>query len=78
MARLETGEGYAATAAAAITNVEALFSRPLAGVFTPAHAFGADHVLTIPSVQMIDLDPESGLPLEGPDSGEGQALARVS
>jgi short subunit dehydrogenase-like uncharacterized protein len=64
MARLETGEGYAATAAAAITNVEALLARPPVGVFTPALAFGAAHVLTIPGVQVTDLDPESGLPLK--------------
>jgi short subunit dehydrogenase-like uncharacterized protein len=64
VARLETGEGYAATAAAAITNVEALFARPLVGVLTPAQAFGAAHVLTIPGVQVTDLDPASGLPLQ--------------
>jgi short subunit dehydrogenase-like uncharacterized protein len=64
MARLETGEGYAATAAAAITNVEALLARPLVGVHTPALAFGAAHVRTIPGVQVTDLDPESGLPLQ--------------
>ena len=64
MARLETGEGYAATAAAAIANVEALFARPPVGVVTPAQAFGAAHVLTIPGVEVTDLDPQSGLPLE--------------
>ena len=64
MARLETGEGYAATAAAAIANVEALFARPSVGVLTPAQAFGAAHVLTIPGVQLTDLDPASGLPLK--------------
>jgi hypothetical protein len=62
MACLETGEGYAATAAA-ITNIEALFARPLVGVVTPAQAFGAAHVLAIPGVQVTDLDPQSGLPL---------------
>jgi saccharopine dehydrogenase (NAD+, L-lysine-forming) len=54
-AYLECGEGYAATAAAIVTHVEVLLSRPLAGAFTPARAFGADHVLKIPGVKRIDL-----------------------
>jgi short subunit dehydrogenase-like uncharacterized protein len=64
LARLETGEGYASTAHAAVANIEALFARPLAGAFTPAQAFGAAHVLRVPGVTVTDLDPESGLPLE--------------
>ena len=64
VARLETGEGYAFTARAALANIEALFTRKLAGAFTPARAFGAEHVLTIPGVRLIDLDPESFSPLE--------------
>lgn len=64
MARLETGEGYASTAQAALANVEALMARTLAGAFTPARAFGAAHVLTIPGVRRVDLDPETGSALE--------------
>lgn len=63
LARLDTGEGYALTARAAIANVEALCARKLVGAFTPARAFGARHVLTIPGVSLVDLDPEN-LPLE--------------
>lgn len=59
LARIETGEGYAATAAASVSNVEALLARKLAGAFTPASAFGAAHVLTIPGVRLTDLDPEN-------------------
>jgi short subunit dehydrogenase-like uncharacterized protein len=57
--RLDAGEGYAFTARAAIANVEALFARKLVGAFTPARAFGARHVLTIPGVRLVDLDPEN-------------------
>lgn len=64
MARIETGEGYASTAHAALTNIEALLARTLTGAFTPAQAFGAAHVLTIPGVRMADLNPEIGLELE--------------
>jgi short subunit dehydrogenase-like uncharacterized protein len=60
-ARLETGEGYAGTAEAAIANVEALLARDLIGAFTPARAFGADHVLAIPGVRVTDLDLDTGL-----------------
>jgi short subunit dehydrogenase-like uncharacterized protein len=60
-ARIETGEGYAATA---VSNVEALLARKLAGAFTPASAFGAAHVLTIPGVRLTDLDPENALPMK--------------
>lgn len=55
VSRLETGEGYAATASAVITNAEALVAANLAGAFTPASAFGADHVLRIPGVKRIDV-----------------------
>jgi len=55
-ARIETGEGYAVTAAAAVVNVEALLSQKLAGAFTPASAFGAAHVLKIPGVRLFDLE----------------------
>jgi short subunit dehydrogenase-like uncharacterized protein len=58
VARLDTGEGYALTARAAIANVEALFARRLVGAFTPARAFGARHVLTISGVSLVDLDVE--------------------
>jgi short subunit dehydrogenase-like uncharacterized protein len=65
IARLDTGEGYASTAHAALANIEALFTRKLAGAFTPARAFGAGHVLTIPGVSVTDLDPETLSPLGG-------------
>jgi short subunit dehydrogenase-like uncharacterized protein len=71
LATLETGEGYAATARAALANVEALFERNLAGAFSPALAFGAAHVSAIPGVTLTDLDPETGLPLE-PAVGEAR------
>jgi len=58
LARIDTGEGYALTARAAIANVEALSARRLAGAFTPARAFGARHVLTISGVSLVDLDVE--------------------
>lgn len=48
---LETGEGYLATAAAAVANVEALAASTIQGAFTPASAFGADHVLRIENVR---------------------------
>jgi short subunit dehydrogenase-like uncharacterized protein len=57
LSRLQTGEGYQATAAAALTNVECLLATSLTGAFTPASAFGADHVLRIDGVQRDDLDP---------------------
>jgi short subunit dehydrogenase-like uncharacterized protein len=53
--RLQTGEGYAATASAAIVNAEALSAANLLGAFTPASAFGADHVLRIPGVSRVDV-----------------------
>jgi short subunit dehydrogenase-like uncharacterized protein len=52
---LETGEGYAA-AAAAVTNAEALLGRTLAGAFTPGRAFGAAHLLKLPDVRLTDID----------------------
>lgn len=55
-ARLDTGEGYEATARAALANIEALLDRRLAGAFTPASAFGADHVRGIEGVRMADED----------------------
>ena len=55
-ARLETGEGYAATARATIVNAEALAAANLRGAFTPASAFGADHVLKVPGVSRVDVD----------------------
>jgi short subunit dehydrogenase-like uncharacterized protein len=72
MARLETGEGLAATARAALANVEALLARRLAGAFSPAPAFGTAHVSTIPGVNLTDLAPETGLPLE-PAVGEARS-----
>jgi len=45
---LQTGESYAFTAAASIRAVEETLARSLSGAFSPAAAFGADFVLTIP------------------------------
>ncbi len=59
-ALIETGEGYAVTAEAAVVNVEGLFAGKLAGAFTPASAFGADHVRKIPGVRLSDLVSGSG------------------
>lgn len=59
LARVDTGEGYAVSARAAIANVEALFARRLVGSFTPARAFGARHLLTISGVNLVDLDVEN-------------------
>jgi short subunit dehydrogenase-like uncharacterized protein len=64
LARVETGEGYAAAAAATVSNVEALLARKLSGAFTPASAFGASHLLTIPGVRLTDLDPESAVSMK--------------
>ena len=61
---IETGEGYAVTADAAVTNVEALLAQKLAGAFTPSTAFGAAHVLKVSGVRLIDIEPETvSLPL---------------
>jgi short subunit dehydrogenase-like uncharacterized protein len=62
VSRLETGEGYASTACAAIVNVEALLTADLAGAFTPARAFGAQHLLSIEGVRLTDLMSETGTP----------------
>jgi short subunit dehydrogenase-like uncharacterized protein len=58
-ARLETGEGGAATAAAAIANLEALLASPRAGAFTPGMVFDADHVRTIEGARIVDLGATS-------------------
>ena len=55
VSRLETGEGYVATARAAIVNAEALSTANLRGAFTPARAFGADHVQRIAGVSRVDV-----------------------
>jgi len=64
LARLETGEGYAATAEAALANIEALFAHRPEGAFTPGLAFGAAHLASLPRVEVTDLSPEGGQPLE--------------
>lgn len=52
---LVTPEPYAFTALSAVTCVEQVLGRrPAAGALTPAQAFGADFVLTIPGVQRYD------------------------
>jgi short subunit dehydrogenase-like uncharacterized protein len=64
LAQLETGEGYAATAEAALANIEALFAHRPKGAFTPGLAFGSAHLASLPRVGITDLSPEGGQPLE--------------
>jgi short subunit dehydrogenase-like uncharacterized protein len=54
---LQTGDSYAFTAAASIRAVEETFTRSRGGAFSPAAAFGADFVLTIPGTTRIDTIP---------------------
>ncbi|MBC7545967.1 MAG: saccharopine dehydrogenase NADP-binding domain-containing protein [Candidatus Sericytochromatia bacterium] len=59
---LETADGYQFTAAAAVASVQHLLAEPRIGALTPAQAFGADFVLTIPGTRRFDsLPAESGL-----------------
>ncbi len=51
---LQTGESYAFTATASIRAVEETLARSLSGAFSPAAAFGADFVLTIPGTSRTD------------------------
>lgn len=53
---LETGEGYAATAAAALATVEALLEAPdLRGAYTPGGAFGADLIARLGDVRIEEV-----------------------
>ena len=61
---LQTGESYAFTAAASIRAVEETLARSLSGAFSPAAAFGADFVLTIPGTSRTDTIPAEA-PLAG-------------
>jgi short subunit dehydrogenase-like uncharacterized protein len=61
---LQTGESYAFTAAASIRAVEETLARSLSGALSPAAAFGADFVLTIPGTSRTDTIP-SETPLAG-------------
>ena len=54
---LRTGESYAFTAVASIRAVEQVLARSLSGAFSPAAAFGADFVLTIPGTSRTDTIP---------------------
>jgi short subunit dehydrogenase-like uncharacterized protein len=54
-ALLETGEGFHMAAVAAVSAVEALLRKPLAGAFTPATAFGPDFALMLPGTGIVDL-----------------------
>jgi short subunit dehydrogenase-like uncharacterized protein len=54
---LQTGESYAFTAVASVRAVEQVLARSLSGAFSPAAAFGADFVLTIPGTSRIDTIP---------------------
>jgi len=51
---LQTGESYAFTAAASIRAVEEALTRSPRGALSPAIAFGADFILTIPGTTRID------------------------
>ena len=61
---LQTGESYAFTAAASIRAVEETLARSLSGALSPAAAFGADFVLTIPGTSRTDTIPAEA-PLAG-------------
>jgi len=54
-AMLETGEGYRAAAAAAVSAVESLIETPRTGALTPVQAFGADFALAVPGTRMQEL-----------------------
>jgi short subunit dehydrogenase-like uncharacterized protein len=62
LAQLETGEGYAASAEAALANVEALFEDSKSGAFTPALAFGAHLLKALPGATVTDLAAGACLP----------------
>ena len=51
---LQTGESYAFTATASIRAVEKALTRSPRGALSPAIAFGADFILTIPGTTRID------------------------
>jgi short subunit dehydrogenase-like uncharacterized protein len=51
---LQTGESYAFTATASIRAVEETLARSPSGALSPAAAFGADFVLTIPGTSRTD------------------------
>jgi short subunit dehydrogenase-like uncharacterized protein len=61
---LQTGESYAFTAAASIRAVEETLARSQSGALSPAAAFGADFVLTIPGTSRTDTIPAEA-PLAG-------------
>jgi len=54
-ALLETGEGYAHAAMAAVRAVERVLAERPIGVRTPAQAFGADFALSLPGTRITDL-----------------------
>jgi short subunit dehydrogenase-like uncharacterized protein len=51
---LDLPEGYTFTAAAAVRAAEEVLARKLVGAHTPAKAFGADFVLSIPGCRRLD------------------------
>jgi len=61
---LQTGESYAFTATATIRAVEETLARSPSGALSPAAAFGADFVLTIPGTSRTDTIPAE-TPLAG-------------
>jgi len=53
--RLDTGEGYAATAKAALANIKALLNHDaLVGAVTPGLAFGTRLLSALPCVTVTD------------------------
>lgn len=56
LAQLETGEGYAAAAEAALANAETLLSRELRGAFTPGSAFGVALLSRLPNAAVTELE----------------------
>jgi short subunit dehydrogenase-like uncharacterized protein len=66
LAQLETGEGYAAAAEAALANAEGLLSRNLLGAFTPGSAFGVALLSLLPNAVVTELGSRGVLDLLAP------------
>ena len=58
---LDTGEGYAFSAHAAVSAVESVLAGTASGAFTPSQAFGADFALRVPGTHLVMLN-EKGEP----------------
>jgi short subunit dehydrogenase-like uncharacterized protein len=59
---LETGESYAFTAAASVRAVEETLTRSPRGSLSPAAAFGAGFILTVPHTTRVDAIPVPRVP----------------